>query len=58
MLIKSIESKQELENALKRINELRNIAEPNVSEVDELNALASSIEAHEADLINNEKLEY
>lgn len=58
MVIKSIESKQDLENALNRVNELWDIAKPNTSKGDELVALTSAIETYETNLMNNETLEF
>lgn len=56
MNIKSIESKQDHENALKRVDELWDVAEPNTSEGDELESLTVIIEAYENSLLNDGEL--
>ena len=55
MNIKSIRSKQDLENALKRVDELWGIAEPNTSDGDELDSLTVIIEAYESQLLKDDK---
>ncbi len=57
MTITSIKSKQDYEQALKRVDELWN-AELNTAEGDELSALVIIIETYEADLMNEGNLEY
>lgn len=47
MVIKSINSKQDLESALKRVDELWDVAKPNTSEGDELVTLEQLIEDYE-----------
>ncbi len=56
MIIKSIESKQDHENALKRVDELWDVAEPNTSEGDELESLTVLIEAYENSLLSDGEL--
>jgi len=56
MIIKSIESKQDHENALKRVDELWDVAEPNTSEGDELESLTVIIEAYENSLLGDDEL--
>ncbi|KKM02305.1 hypothetical protein LCGC14_1785740 [marine sediment metagenome] len=53
MPIKSIKSKQDLQNALMRADELWE-SEPNTPYEDELDALVTIIEAYELNLINDE----
>jgi len=53
MIIKSIESKQDHENALKRVDELWDVAEPNTSEGDELESLTVIIEDYENSLLSD-----
>ena len=55
MVIKSIESKQDLGNVLKRVNELWDIAEPNTREGNELDALVTIVEDYELSLIVSER---
>ncbi|WP_448546990.1 hypothetical protein [Thalassotalea fusca] len=55
MTIKSIKSKQELENALKRVDELMGVAEKNTPEGEELESLTDIIEAYESQLLNDDK---
>lgn len=50
MTMKSINSKQDLEKSLSRVDELWNI-ELNTDEEEELNSLVAMIEAHEAALL-------
>lgn len=56
MIIISIESKQDHENALKRTDELWDVAEPNTSEGDELKSLTILIEAYENSLLSDGEL--
>jgi antitoxin component HigA of HigAB toxin-antitoxin module len=58
MSIKSIKSKQELENALKRVDELWQIAKPNTPEGDELESLVFIIQAYERQLLSDDKAWY
>lgn len=50
-----INSKQELEIALKRADELWDIADPNTPEGAELELLTAEIEAYECKLLNDER---
>ncbi|WP_448211011.1 hypothetical protein [Colwellia sp. MEBiC06753] len=56
MTIQSIKSKQDLDNALKRVDELWSKAEPNTPQGDELESLTLMIEAYESSLISNDEL--
>lgn len=56
MTIKSIKSKQDLENALKRVDELWDVAEPNTPEGNELKSLTLIIEAYENSLLSDNEL--
>lgn len=56
MIIKSIESKQHHENAIKRVDELWDVAEPNTSEGDELESLTVIIKAYENSLLGDDEL--
>lgn len=55
MTIKFIKSKQDLQKALKRLDELWNAAEPNSLEGDELDELATAIEDYENSLLNDDE---
>jgi len=56
MIIRSIESKKDHKNALKRVDELWDVAEPNTFEGDELESLTVIIEAYENSLLGDDEL--
>lgn len=55
--IKSINSKQDLENALKRVDELWAVAEPNTPEGEELVILTQLIEDYELANIVSQRID-
>ena len=55
MIKASITSKQDLKNALKRVDELWGVAKPSSSDEDELESLVVAIEIYEEQLLNDDK---